>query len=209
MTGYETETKFQLSPRDFESLRGKGDTLEKEEQLNFYFDENWELSRFSATFRIRQFCRSDDSPVMTLKIPMPDDSSARTCLEVEKTLSNGHREILSNQSLSVDTDLSEEFSGPLCDLGVSRLELLDSMRTIRRHVRLFEDVVVEMDQVQFPGGERFFEVEFESDSPDEHRKAADLIQAHAPSAHSSEKSKYERFADILSGLHDGRRHSVA
>ncbi len=197
MTGYETETKLQLSRGDFKGLQQKGDIVDQEDQLNFYFDENWELSRISATFRVRRFCSSEENPEMTLKIPVPDDSGTRTCLEVEETLVNGTREILS-EAISVGVDLPKEFSNPLQDLGVSRLERLDSMRTLRSHVRLFDGIVMEMDQVHLPGGERFFEVEFESDSPREHKTVVDQIRAYAPSARSSEKSKYERFAEALS-----------
>lgn len=207
MAEQEIETKLKVTREDFERLRKEGTVREKIEQRNFYYDQDEELSRASATFRIRFY--SSGEPVMTLKLPRRGKGEARTCLEVESKLDD--RDFCPKE-VDVEQDLPDEFSQPLRQLGVRDLERLGSMPNSRFLVCLTDDLEVEMDRARLPTGEEFYEVEFESDDLEEHHRAKDLIHSLVSSAHSSGLSKYERFVRALNetslnGVHSNGTHS--
>ena len=200
MTQHEVETKLTVSKEDFESLiHQHGDLQDCVNQLNVYFDQDHQLSRNASTFRIRLF-GENRHPVMTLKVPIRaernDLDETRRALEVEKELDR-HATEHPPRDLDIARDLPSEFQGVLSEFEVSCLERLGSMRTWRHLVRLADDLVVEADRVRLPGGQEFYEVEFESDSPERHQAALDMIRDLAPSSSPSECSKYERFVGSL------------
>lgn len=202
MAEQEVETKLKVTRKDFERLREEGTVHKKIEQRNVYYDQDEELSRASATFRIRFY--SSGGPVMTLKLPQEGEGEARTCLEVESKLEDKN---FRPEEVDVGQDLPDEFSQPLRQLGVQHLEKLGCMPNSRFLVRLTDDLEVEMDHARLPTGEEFYEVEFENDDMEEHHRAKDLIHSLVSSAHPSDLSKYERFVRALKGLPVNGTHS--
>lgn len=199
MTQHEVETKLTVSRDDFESLIQHGEVQNCINQLNVYFDQDHQLSRKASTFRIRLF-GEDRHPVMTLKVPIKstvsDLDETRRTLEVERELEEEGAEYPPRQ-INIDDSLPGEFRDALSGFEVSCLKRLGSMRTWRHLVQLSEDLVVEADRVRLPGGTEFYEIEFESESPERHQLALDTIRDLAPSSSPSECSKYERFVKSL------------
>jgi uncharacterized protein YjbK len=195
MTEYERETKLQLNRDDFNDLLQEGEIVERTDQLNIYFDSDHELSQAAATFRIRLYSPSAN-PAMTLKLPVQNGSSIRTCMEVETTLDEGDPKVRFKE-IDVAQQLPQRFSVHLKRLGVQRLQRLGCMRTDRHLVRIGKDLIVEMDRVRLPDGKNFFEIEFESDDLSEHERALRLIRSKTTSASQSRLSKYERCVESL------------
>lgn len=196
MTGYEVESKVELNRSDFERLLESGSICQRVDQLNVYYDSDGALSRSSATFRMR--FTSTAEAVMTLKIPVRTVEGPRECVEIEQPL-RGCAFKTPLKEMDVRSDLPTEFVAPLCRLGVERLERVGWMRTRRWVLRLLDDLTVELDQVQLPGGHLFFEAEVEDDRPEVHKRAIELIRKLALSARPSLLSKYERFFQALTG----------
>lgn len=199
MTQHEVETKLTVSKEDFESLLQHGKVQDCINQLNVYFDQGHQLSSRASTFRIRLFGAGKPS-VMTLKVPVQSENrdldETRRTLEVEKEL-DSHNAEHPPKGLDVAQDLPSEFETELSKLNLSYLQRLGAMRTWRHLVQISSDVIIEADHVRLPSGEEFYEIEFESESPERHQEVLDTIRDLISSSVPSRCSKYERFVQSL------------
>lgn len=193
-TEYELETKIQVNRADFYRLLDQGVILDSIDQLNVYFDHKSKLSDQASTFRVRLFNRGTP-PKMTLKIPVSNEQEGvRKCLEIEEQLDE--KQDYFRLKRIPTRELPEEFAHHLLQLGIEHIERLGTMRTHRHMLRL-SGATVEADEVRLPGGEMFFEVEFESSDSHKHREVRRLISFLSTSASPSHVSKYERFTASL------------
>lgn len=207
--GIEVESKFELSRDDFERLRASGTLVRRKEQLNVYYDDEGILSEAAITFRVR--FTLGDSPRLTLKIPQGCEGGARRAVEIESDYVNK----FPVRRFRVVSDLPSEFAAALGDLGVSGVHRLGWMRTTRWVIALTEDVEVELDRVDLPNGEVFFEAEVEEPESARRERAVREILCRAVNAVPSQISKFERFARTLEdrsqedGIEAPRRNAAA
>lgn len=196
----EVEVKLELSYADFTRLLKECQVDRCIEQLNVYYDQDSELAERASTFRIR--LSKTDSPKVTLKVPTSQAEATREAMEVEGDLSAFR---MPRRTIDVGRDLPPAFRSSLRSWGVDSLRRVGWMRTSRYIVQLWSIGPVELDEVELPGGQLFFEVEFESDDDALRGRLVESIRQFADSARPSRQSKYERFVAAVGRPVDAER----
>ena len=190
-SGLEVESKFELSEEDFHRLRDDGEVVECQEQLNVYYDAEGQLANSAITFRVRVI--PGGTPRMTLKIPMECRGGTRHAIEIEAECARW----IPSRFLSVNADLPHELSAPLCERGIHSVQRLGSMRTTRWVVALADDLEIELDRVDLPGGRVFFEAEVEEAEAEKRQRTVEQLRLRVSAAKPSSVSKFERFVSSL------------
>lgn len=189
--GIEVESKFELTEDDFDQLRNSGRVIRCNEQLNVYYDAGGRLASAAITLRVR--LTKGIAPRMTLKIPEGLSQEKRRSVEIEADF----RSRIPMRLLAVPSDLPQEFASPLSELGINAVERLGWMRTTRWLVAFGDEVEVELDRVDLPGGTVFYEAEVEEAESGKHSRAVAEVRKRASNASPSCVSKFERFARVL------------
>ena len=186
----EREIKFKLPlKRDHQKLLdnlpdGEGTVS----QINYYFDtQDLQLFRNNNVFRLR---KEKGSNILTHKKGISMEDGYFQAFEEEHTITNKDaQEILQDPSKLKKFFGGEDISGNLAQ----QLMLLGMGKT-ERSVFYLDGFKVELDAVTFPNKEEDFELEIETDTPDEARKVLfrffeEYAITYEPQAH----TKYKRF----------------
>ncbi|MEO9887878.1 MAG: CYTH domain-containing protein [Balneola sp.] len=197
MKSRELESKFEVSQEDFVKIKETGKIKELREQLNIYFDHENYLSSRSITFRIRVSSKSN--PKMTLKIPAHQELGFREVIEIEKELDSDF-DFSSVSKIDIDNELPKEFRDYLQFFNLKELNKIGSMKTNRWVTYLNPQIEVELDEVELPNGNMFFEVEVENDEYDYRKAAENILKDIAHNIIPSRCSKYERFTEAINNL---------
>lgn len=197
----EVETKLEIDERGYEAILAFGSVQRRAEQLNVYYDSDWNLASQGATFRIRISPRK--APLVTLKTPLGWLHGTRSAQEIEvefRALSCPECGRLAfPRRLDVAKDLPDEFHRVMLELGIGALRRVGWVRNRRYEIRLEDVGIVELDRLKLPDGKAFFEAEFESNDPSDHGRFVEAIRRLVPSARESRLSKFERFRRAAAG----------
>jgi len=196
MTGKtELESKFEVSPADFARLLQQGKVARRVHQENFYFDRDWRLAELSVTCRLR--FTSDDLPTLEVKLPIATREGRREVHEYSHAITDAIASwLVGRRKIDVDSELPPDIASPLLRLGVKQLHCMGTLRN-ERHVLQLADGQLELDRVQLPFSEDFFEVEIEESDVKRHRQLVSWLLNLVPDARPSLLSKFQRLRAAL------------
>jgi uncharacterized protein YjbK len=194
----EVESKFELMAADFVALKDLGTIVRCIDQINVYYDCDWVLATLKATFRVR--FSSGAAPVLTLKLPVTAHGSVRKMREFEYQLAAGRflRAIAQQSEIDVNRSLPPDLGVLLLDVGVSRLQRLGWVRNKRYVIAVPNIGQLELDELALPDGQKVFEAEIETEDEEMRARLGNWLLAHAPGAHPSLISKFQRFREVVS-----------
>lgn len=195
----EVESKWTISRFDYDHLIGQCSVVNRVEQLNVYFDEQWALAEAGATCRIRFL--PGESPTFALKVPVSWDSDGtRRSIEIESPAHAAFSQFSLFLMAFEFEHFMPEVRRALQPLHVSTLRRVGRMRNVRQILRLPSGKTFELDSFTLPGGEIGYEAEVEEIDDLLRSMIVSEIRKITPSALPSRLSKFQRFTEAA------RRH---
>lgn len=197
MSGHqEVESKFLVSEDDYSRLVSACRVQHTFDQVNAYFDSEWQLASFGATCRIRFLPGTE--PLFTLKLPRGFTSDgAKRSLELELPLSSAFESQRLHFPLRLTPhQLASGVQKALNETGISELCRVGWMRNVRRELSCMWGSF-ELDSFRLPDGRRMYEVEIEQTDDRVRSALVAFVREVAPSAEVSRLSKFQRFTQAL------------